>query len=446
MSTMQERLYKARSGVAIAAVAVITLIGVMVSIPLQTARAASPSALPTCPFWTNVTPPARTDTPWIPPLQTAAPVNMVAGRLPVPTGITGTLSGGQVTITFNRVAGAQAYRVWRNGQSVAWISDYGQPALTAVDTAPCQNAYYSVVALSDQSGSDASMGQLSAPYQLNAAGQVVPWAEPVGSTTQMMVTSYNDGGETASGYTAQLGVCAVDPRVIPWGTYFTVPGYGTCFAGDIGTWIQNDTVDVWLPGSQANGWGVQTRTVTFIQNPYASGPTAPPTSTSPTASPTVSTSPTKSAPPTTNPPTTPPPTTAPAGGNLIANPGFESGALSPWTCDAGTAAVVGSPAHSGSHALAVTPTASDDAQCTQTVAVAPNTTYTLSDWVIGAYAYLGATVPGGSGATTWTASASNWSQLSTTFTTGATTSSVTIFVHGWYAQGTVDVDDASLTG
>ena len=96
----------------------------------------------------------------------------------------------------------------------------------------------------------------------------------------MMVTSYNDGGMTASGYNAQLGVCAVDPRVIPWGTYFTVPGYGTCYAADIGTWIQNDTVDVWLPGSQANGWGVQHRTVTIIANPF-SGPTPPPSSSPP---------------------------------------------------------------------------------------------------------------------------------------------------------------------
>jgi len=53
-----------------------------------------------------------------------------------------------------------------------------------------------------------------------------------------------------------------------------VPDYGTCLAGDIGTWIQNNTVDVWLPGTQANGWGVQHRTITVIANP-----TAPPSPT-----------------------------------------------------------------------------------------------------------------------------------------------------------------------
>jgi 3D (Asp-Asp-Asp) domain-containing protein len=238
------------------------------AVPLSTpAHAAGSAALPSCPFWTNVVPPVRGVTPWVPPLQTAAPVNFTS-RLASPTGVVGTLSGSQVTITLNRMAGAQAYRVWRNGQSVAWITDWGQTTLTAVDTAPCQNAFYTVVAMKDQSGSDASMGQLSAPYQLAANGTVVPWHIPVGSTIPMLVTSYNDGGQTASAYNAQLGVCAVDPRVVPWGTYFTMPGYGTCYAGDIGTWIQNDTVDVWLPGMQANNWGVQNRTITIIANPF----------------------------------------------------------------------------------------------------------------------------------------------------------------------------------
>lgn len=256
----------------------VTAIGGVGVVAAQQARADGTSSLPTCPFWTNVTPPPRSDTPWVPPLQTAQPVDF-SSRLAAPGGVTGTLTGSQVNITFNRVAGAQAYRVWRNGQAIAWVSDWGQTTLTATDTAPCQNAYYTFESMSAQSGADSTLGDMSAPYQLNAAGSVVPWRIPVGSTVNMMVTSYNDGGATASGYNAQLGVCAVDPRVIPWGTYFTVPGYGTCFAADIGTWIQNDTVDVWLPGSQADGWGVQHRTVTIIADPFGgTTPTPPPSS------------------------------------------------------------------------------------------------------------------------------------------------------------------------
>jgi chitinase len=131
--------------------------------------------------------------------------------------------------------------------------------------------------------------------------------------------------------------------------------------------------------------------------------------------------------------------------NLVANPGFESGSISPWACDAGTGSVVGSPVHSGSHALALSPTGSDDAQCSQTITVQPNSAYTLSAWVEGNYAFLGDSGTGMSGTSTW-ASSPSWTQLSTNFNTGASTTSVTIWVHGWYGQGSVGVDDVALSG
>ncbi|HEX4790441.1 MAG TPA: 3D domain-containing protein [Actinospica sp.] len=246
--------------------------------PLATADAApagqsAAAALPACPFWAaGITPPARSVTPWVPPLQTAGAVDF-ATRAAAPT-LSGSLVNGSVTITVSPVPNAVAYRVWRDGVAVGYISYWGQTGpLTVTDTSPCQGAYYDVVALYDTSNSDASMGQLSQPYWLGSNGAIAPGAGdvPVGTQISMMVTSYNDVGSTASGYNSQLGVCATDPRVIPWGTYFSVPGYGTCYAADIGTWIQNDTVDVWLPGSQANNWGVQDRTVTVIADPYGGG-------------------------------------------------------------------------------------------------------------------------------------------------------------------------------
>jgi hypothetical protein len=135
---------------------------------------------------------------------------------------------------------------------------------------------------------------------------------------------------------------------------------------------------------------------------------------------------------------------ATAATNLVADPGFESG-LAGWTCDAGTATTVSSPVHSGSNALAGTPSSAADAQCTQTVSVAPNSAYTLTAYVQGSYVYLGATGTGVN-ASTWTASAPSYQQLSTTFTTGASTTSVTVFVHGWYGQPTYYADDVTLTG
>jgi hypothetical protein len=131
-----------------------------------------------------------------------------------------------------------------------------------------------------------------------------------------------------------------------------------------------------------------------------------------------------------------------ASANLLSNPGFEAGNLTGWTCDAGTASVVTNPVHSGSYALAGAATSSDDAQCTQTVSVLPNTSYTLSGYVEGAYVYLGVT----GGASNWTPSATSWQQLSTTFTTGASQTSIQVYVHGWYAEGTYHADDLNLAG
>ncbi|MCK1820754.1 carbohydrate binding domain-containing protein [Streptomyces sp. XM83C] len=128
--------------------------------------------------------------------------------------------------------------------------------------------------------------------------------------------------------------------------------------------------------------------------------------------------------------------------NILTNAGFESGGLSPWTCTGNLGSVVSSPVHSGSKALQGAASVSDNAKCSQTVAVQPNTTYTLSAWVRGNYVYVG--VDGG--ASTWTPSASSYTQLKVSFTTGASQTSATIYTHGWYGQGTYWADDISLDG
>ncbi|CAG7602403.1 chitinase [Actinacidiphila bryophytorum] len=131
--------------------------------------------------------------------------------------------------------------------------------------------------------------------------------------------------------------------------------------------------------------------------------------------------------------------------NLVANPGFESG-LSNWTCTAGSGAAVSSPVHSGSAALKATPSNSDTGQCSQTVSVQPNSQYTLSAWVQGSYVYIGASGTGGTDPSTWTPGASSYQQLSVNFTTGASTHSVTVYTHGWYAQPAYFADDITLSG
>src|SRR5258707_504001 len=131
--------------------------------------------------------------------------------------------------------------------------------------------------------------------------------------------------------------------------------------------------------------------------------------------------------------------------NLLANSGFETGTTSGWTCSALDTVGTVSP-HSGSYSVSATPAGSDFAQCSQIVAVAPSTTYTLSGWAKGSYIFLGATGTGGSDPQYWTPGGSAWAQLSGSFTTGASTTSITVYVHGWYGTGAFSADDLSLTG
>ncbi|MFJ8621531.1 glycosyl hydrolase family 18 protein [Kitasatospora sp. NPDC093550] len=129
-------------------------------------------------------------------------------------------------------------------------------------------------------------------------------------------------------------------------------------------------------------------------------------------------------------------TTPPTG---LVNGDLETGSLAPWTCQSG-GAVVSTPAHSGTHALQAAATASQTGECAQTVTLKPNTGYTLTGWVQGNYAYVG--VSGGATASSWTSSGA-WSKLTVPFTTGAS-GTVTVYLHGWYAQGNVFGDDFSI--
>jgi chitinase len=135
------------------------------------------------------------------------------------------------------------------------------------------------------------------------------------------------------------------------------------------------------------------------------------------------------------------PGTSSAATNLVTNGTFETGSLAGWSCSAGTGAAVSGSARTGTYALQGTPTASDNARCSQTVSVRPSSTYTLSAWVKGSNVYLGSD----GGSSTWTTS-SSWSQLTTTFTTGANASTATIYLHGWYGVPAYQADDVVLDG
>lgn len=72
-------------------------------------------------------------------------------------------------------------------------------------------------------------------------------------------TAYCLGGRTATGTTVHHGTIAVDPRVIPLGSYGYVPGYGEVHAEDTGGAIKGNIIDLWFSSySQCRNWGRRT--------------------------------------------------------------------------------------------------------------------------------------------------------------------------------------------
>jgi 3D (Asp-Asp-Asp) domain-containing protein/peptidoglycan hydrolase CwlO-like protein len=85
-----------------------------------------------------------------------------------------------------------------------------------------------------------------------------------GSSLVVSSTAYALPGTTATGLPVGQGMCAVDPSVIPLGTRFEVPGYGSCLAADTGSAIVGDRIDVWVPSEAAAvTWGRRDVTITF---------------------------------------------------------------------------------------------------------------------------------------------------------------------------------------
>jgi 3D (Asp-Asp-Asp) domain-containing protein len=75
---------------------------------------------------------------------------------------------------------------------------------------------------------------------------------------RMFVTGHDDEGTTATGTPARYGEVAVDPHVIPLGSYVEIAGYGVFRAEDTGGLIVGRRVDIWFPTSAecfaSTGW------------------------------------------------------------------------------------------------------------------------------------------------------------------------------------------------
>lgn len=83
-------------------------------------------------------------------------------------------------------------------------------------------------------------------------------------------TAYCGGGTTASGLQCVrkpegISTVAVDPSVIPLGTYMYIDGYGYAVAADTGGAIKGNKIDIYYDYEQeCNNWGVRSVKVTIL--------------------------------------------------------------------------------------------------------------------------------------------------------------------------------------
>lgn len=105
----------------------------------------------------------------------------------------------------------------------------------------------------------------------NSRGDVVRYTKKLNMKATAYTTSYADTGKnpghpaygiTYTGIRAREGVIAVDPKVIPLGTkvYVEIPGpapdYGFAIAGDIGSAIKGNLIDLYFASSsKVKNWG-----------------------------------------------------------------------------------------------------------------------------------------------------------------------------------------------
>ena len=83
---------------------------------------------------------------------------------------------------------------------------------------------------------------------------------------KVRVSSYCLGGMTSRGVQTRVGVIAVDPNVIPYGSKIYVPGYGWGTALDTGGAIKGNTIDIWMPTyGQCMQWGVRYLTIKVVK-------------------------------------------------------------------------------------------------------------------------------------------------------------------------------------
>jgi 3D (Asp-Asp-Asp) domain-containing protein len=107
--------------------------------------------------------------------------------------------------------------------------------------------------------------------QISRGGETIDFRRAMVMTATAYYWGPESTGKWADGYTATglkavKGVIAVDPRVIPLGTRVYVDGYGYAIAGDVGSAIKGNKIDLCYDTlAEALAWGRRTVTLYILR-------------------------------------------------------------------------------------------------------------------------------------------------------------------------------------
>jgi 3D (Asp-Asp-Asp) domain-containing protein len=109
---------------------------------------------------------------------------------------------------------------------------------------------------------------------LNVNGLILPYDKELNMSATAYTADYASTGKrpgdkyfgiTASGLRAQVGVVAVDPSVIPLHTKMYIEGYGFAVAGDTGSAVKGNIIDLYFDSSsEVRAFGRQKRKVYIL--------------------------------------------------------------------------------------------------------------------------------------------------------------------------------------
>lgn len=172
----------------------------------------------------------------------------------------------KLKVKWEEVIGAEGYYVYRSKKEdsgfkkIKTIKSESKTSFTQ-KVIPNKNYYYKVKAIktleTGEDGTAATRGR-GENVIVGEASEVAKGKIKAKKVFKVKAYAYSGHSGTASGLPAKVGRIAVDPRVIPLGTWLYVEGYGLCQACDTGGMIKGKTIDVYMNSNAAcNRWGVR---------------------------------------------------------------------------------------------------------------------------------------------------------------------------------------------